>query len=842
DERFLPQVAELARLFCAFGVRLLLAVDYAMPTYDGLPTADPLDERVQAWWKRRAALVYRYVPSLCGFLVKADSEHRPGPFTYGRDHAQGANLLARALQPFGGVVIWRCFVYDCKQNWRDTTIDRPKAAYEHYAHLDGQFDDNVILQIKHGPVDFQVCEPLSPLLLAMPRTHKALELQLAQEYTGQQIDLYAMRGMWDEVFADLPQGAISAIAAIANTGDSANWTGHPFAQFNLFEFGRTAWQRERDFAQEARLWATLSYGFSGTARETLVKLLLQSRPAYAKYHAPLGIGWMVAPHEHYSPSPMGYEYSPWGTYHRASREAIGIDRTAAGTGYLLQYPPELQRRYADPATCPDELLLFFHRLRYSFVMKDGRTLLERIFDDLAEGCERGEALSAMLDELSGTLPAPVFLCARERMTRQQANAREWRDVLTDFFQRLTLPAASAQDHRHASPAGDKDEKGVRDASAIAHLKLIGGQSMKTYPNLLRESGISQSDIDQRIEDVFRAIFLDEKERFYVEAGDEGYLVDTGNNDARTEGMSYGMMMAVQRDRKDIFDRLWRFSKRHMWQAQGLYAGYFAWSVQPSGAHNAEGPAPDGEEYYAMALFFAAHRWGEGEPPLDYATQARDILRHCLHQHELIAGGRPMWEPTNALIKFTPDLDFSDPSYHLPHFYELFARWADEADRPFWQRAAEASRAYLAQICHPETGLAPEYANYDGTPDARYAHPHFFSDAYRVAMNLGLDCAWNGSRAQWQTIANRLQRFLADQAEPLMTYTLDGHPIEPPALHPVAIVATTAASALATDAPLARAWIRRFWDTPVRIGTRRYYDNCLYFFSLLMLAGEYRIYE
>jgi oligosaccharide reducing-end xylanase len=317
-------------------------------------------------------------------------------------------------------------------------------------------------------------------------------------------------------------------------------------------------------------------------------------------------------------------------------------------------------------------------------------------------------------------------------------------------------------------------------------------------------------------------------------------MDTGNLDARTEGMSYGMMMAVQMDRKDLFDRLWTFSLRYMHNAGGHHAGYFAWSVKPDGRRNSDGPAPDGEEYYAMALFFASARWGEGEPPLNYAAQARAILRHAVHQPQLTPGGHAMWDEKTALIRFVPELAFSDPSYHLPHFYDLFARLADEADRPFWLRAAEASRAYIAKACHPVTGLAPEYAHYDGTPETTHGHGHFYSDAYRGAMNLGLDSAWNGARPEYKTIADRLQAFLWDR-EPFSAYTVDGRAVDPPALHPVAIVATTAAASLATDTPLSRRWVLRFWQTPPRKGERRYYDNCLYFFCLLMLAGRYRVY-
>lgn len=366
--------------------------------------------------------------------------------------------------------------------------------------------------------------------------------------------------------------------------------------------------------------------------------------------------------------------------------------------------------------------------------------------------------------------------------------------------------------------------------------------MKTTPNLLTRCGIPQQEIDKRLDMVFRAIFEDDVERFYFPQGsDMGYLMDTGNLDARTEGISYGMMMCVQRNEKELFDRLWRFAKTYMWQEKGRYEGYFAWSVKPDGTKNAQGPAPDGEEYFAMALFFASHCWGDQEPPLDYSVQARDILSHCVHQHEVVPGGKPMWEPENALIKFVPELHFSDPSYHLPHFYTLFARWADACDRPFFQRAAEQSRIYLTKACHPQTGLAPEYAHFDGTPENTRGHGDFYSDAYRVAMNIGLDASWFGPRPEYRTIVNNLQTFL-DGREPYMTYRIDGTVLSEPALHPTAIIATTAAASLTTDTPLSEKWVIKFWNTPLRTGERRYYDNCLYFFCMLMLAGEYRIFD
>ena len=225
----LPALAALAEAFRPFGVRLMVSVDFSQPMRSGIPTADPLDPAVREWWKQTAGRVWAAIPDLAGFLVKADSEGRPGPFTYGRNHADGANMLAEAIAPYGGMVVWRCFVYNCRQDWRDTKTDRPKAAWENYAFLDGEFAANVILQVKHGPFDFQVREPLSPLLLGMKQTNLAMELQLAQEYTGHQIDLYTMIPMWKELFEELPAGNIMSLAAVSNLGRDENYTGHPLA-------------------------------------------------------------------------------------------------------------------------------------------------------------------------------------------------------------------------------------------------------------------------------------------------------------------------------------------------------------------------------------------------------------------------------------------------------------------------------------------------------------------------------------------------------------------------------------------------------------------------------------
>lgn len=365
-----------------------------------------------------------------------------------------------------------------------------------------------------------------------------------------------------------------------------------------------------------------------------------------------------------------------------------------------------------------------------------------------------------------------------------------------------------------------------------------------YPNLFTEIGVSSEDIKVKIKDTFETMFFDPEEKIYFEAGDTmGYLLDTGNIDVRTEGMSYGTMMALQMDQQDIFDRLWLFSKTYMYQNSGKFEGYFAWSVSPEGIKNAEGPAPDGEEYYAMALLFASRRWGDREEPFDYSRQARAILKHCLHQAELVEDGAPMWDKERYYIKFVPEADFSDPSYHLPHFYELFALLAEEEDQEFWRKAALESRKYLSLAADPVTGMTPEYADYSGKAKRLFHDGQFYSDAYRVAMNIGLDAAWFGIDEGLSDIVDKLQTFFHEHTKlgEYYNYMLDGTPREEPALHPTAIIATNAAGSLAAKGSYRLDWVRDFWNTPLRKGERRYYDNCLYFFCVLMLAGEYKIY-
>lgn len=431
----LPELASFAALLRPFGVRLMISIDFSMPLQCGLDTADPLDSRVAAWWAERARAVWAAIPDLAGFLVKADSEHRPGPNAYGCSHAEGANMLARAIAPFGGRLVWRAFVYNCMQDWRDTATDRPCAAYDLYKPLDGQFDENVILQVKNGPYDFQVREPVSPLFYGMERTCLAVEFQLAQEYTGQQVDIYAMPPLWREVMDQMGKEKAQAIAAVSNLGRDDCWTGHPFAALNLFAYGLYGWDPDSDPEAVIRQWARLTYALPAAQEEALVSLLMNSRSVYEKYTAPLGLCWMVRPDRHYGPSPYGYEFDAWGTYNRADRNAVGIDRTEKGTGYVCQYPKELETIFRDPARCPENLLLFFHRLPYDFLMRDGRTLIQRIYDDHFDGAEAAEAMQQALQTLS--LPEADRREAEQRMALQVRNAREWRDVTNTFFHRFS---------------------------------------------------------------------------------------------------------------------------------------------------------------------------------------------------------------------------------------------------------------------------------------------------------------------------------------------------------------------------------------------------------------------
>ncbi len=447
----------LSDVFHSFGISLFLSLNFAAPVEEGgLETADPLDENVIRWWDKKMAEVYRALPCLGGFLVKADSEGRPGPFTYGRNQAEGANMLGRALAPYGGILIWRAFVYNAGQDWRDTKTDRARAAYDYFAALDGLFENNVYLQIKNGPMDFQVREPVSPLFSAMTKTNLILELQITQEYTGQQIDLCYLLPQWREILdfqtgnpaartqdtslasilkGDVLEQVKIGIAAVSNTGNDINWFGHDLAAVNFYAYGCLAWSADRPAEETAREWAALSFDPASADESKLVDMLLASWPVYEAYTAPLGIGWMVTPHTHYGPSVDGYEYDRWGTYHRADHRGIGVDRSDQGTAYATLYPREVGEIFNRVESCPDEYVLFFHRLAYTDRLKSGKTVIQHIYDSRFWACEQVEGFMAEWESLKSKLDAKVHRRVSERFARQLINAREWRDQVNSYFRR-----------------------------------------------------------------------------------------------------------------------------------------------------------------------------------------------------------------------------------------------------------------------------------------------------------------------------------------------------------------------------------------------------------------------
>lgn len=456
SDRYYGKLSSLSEILSAYGVKLFLSINFAAPMeLGGLNTADPCDSLVNSWWASKAEEIYRNVPKLGGFLVKADSEGRPGPFTYERTHADGANMLAEAIRPFGGLVIWRCFVYNCQQDWRDTKVDRARAGYDNFMPIDGKFADNVILQIKNGPMDFQVREPISPLFGGLRKTNIMLEVQIAQEYTGQQRHVCYLIPWFQQILAfdthcDAKESTIAdivsgrtyhnnyaGIAAVANTGDDFNWTGHELAAANLYGFGRLIFDTGLTAEEIAMEWILQTYGSHEKVKENILKILMMSWPTYEKYTSPLGIGWMVKPNHHYGPDVDGYEYDRWGTYHKADHKGIGVDRTQNGTGFSSQYNEPLATMYANLKTCPEELLLFFHHVGYDHILSSGKTVLQHIYDTHFEGASEAEEFLELWKELQGLIEEEAYQRALARFIHQKDHSKEWRDIINSYFYRKT---------------------------------------------------------------------------------------------------------------------------------------------------------------------------------------------------------------------------------------------------------------------------------------------------------------------------------------------------------------------------------------------------------------------
>lgn len=458
-DRYYDKLAKLGEIFAGHGIGLYLSLNYASTIeIGGMDTADPLDEGVKAWWKEKMSEVFTRIPTLKGFLVKADSEGRPGPFTYGRTQADGANMLADIAKEHDAIIIWRCFVYNCRQDWRDKKTDRARAGFDNFMPMDGDYHDNVILQIKNGPMDFQIREPISPLFGGLKKTNQMLEVQIAQEYTGQQIDLCYLIPMFKEILqfrtycngenssgdsvADIISGKtfnsrFSGIAAVTNTGNDFNWTGNYLAGANLFGFGRLAFDTSLESDEIAEEFIRMTISDDDEVVNMIKEILLPSRAIYEKYTCPLGIGWMVTPATHYGCSVDGYEYDRWGTYHRADHLGLGVDRSDAGTGYALLYNEPNASMYNSKENCPDELVLFFHHLPYTHVLHSGKTVIQHIYDTHFEGYDEAKQLAAKWEDLKDKVAPEIFNNVSERFTRQLYNAHEWCDQVNTYFHRIS---------------------------------------------------------------------------------------------------------------------------------------------------------------------------------------------------------------------------------------------------------------------------------------------------------------------------------------------------------------------------------------------------------------------
>ncbi|MGI9075677.1 MAG: alpha-glucuronidase family glycosyl hydrolase [Bryobacteraceae bacterium] len=450
----LKQVARIADVFRPWGVQLSLSVDLSSPQIvGGLNTFDPLDPQVSKWWTRKANEIHGLIPDIGGFVVKADSEGRAGPSKYGRTPADAANVLARALQPYGGIVLYRGFVYNHHLDWRDLRADRARAGYDNFRFLDGKFKKNVIVQIKHGPIDFQVREPVSPLFAALRHTNEAIELQITQEYTGQQRHLVFLVPMWKTVLdTDLRAGgkstpvkdiitgksfgqALGGFIGVANVGLDINWLAHPLAMANLYGFGRLAWNPDESSEEIASRWTRLTFGSSRKVIDTITAMQLASWRIYENYTGPLGAGTLTDIIQvHYGPAIESSERNGWGQWHRADHEGIGMDRTiATGTGYIGQYPPELARVYESLATMPDNLLLFMHHVPYTYRLHSGQTVIQYIYDTHYEGAEKAAGLVQQWKWLRGEIDEERFNRTLTLLTYQAGHAIVWRDAICNWF-------------------------------------------------------------------------------------------------------------------------------------------------------------------------------------------------------------------------------------------------------------------------------------------------------------------------------------------------------------------------------------------------------------------------
>jgi alpha-glucuronidase len=458
DPAMLRELARIADAFRPWGVRMSLSVDLSSPqVVGGLPTFDPVDPAVATWWQQKVDEIYRLIPDFGGFEIKADSEGRAGPSQYGRTPAQAANVLARALQPHHGIVMYRGFVYDHHLDWRNLKADRARAGYDNFHALDGKFEPNVVIQIKHGPIDFQIREPVSPLFAALRHTNEAIELQTTQEYTGQQRHMVFLVPMW-KVALDTDMRAdgrntpvkeivegesfdrpLGGFVSVVNVGLEDNWLHHPMAMANLYGFGKLAWNPNLSAEAIIDGWTRLTFGNNPLVVSTVDRLQLESWHAYEGYTGPLGLGTLTdIIGIHYGPGIESAERNGWGQWIRADHEGVGMDRTVAtGTGYIGQYPPELAAKYESLATCPDELLLFLHHVPYTHVLNSGKTVIQHIYDAHYDGAGTAATYSPEWTKLHGLVDEERYEKTLDLFTYQAGHAIVWRDAVSEWFLKMS---------------------------------------------------------------------------------------------------------------------------------------------------------------------------------------------------------------------------------------------------------------------------------------------------------------------------------------------------------------------------------------------------------------------
>ena len=442
---YINKVKQYADILRPYGIKVYLSVNFASPMsipakgFNGgkpIKTADPLNPRVKAWWKAKAKEIYAQIPDFGGFLVKANSEGQPGPFDYKRTHADGANMLADAVKPFGGIIMWRSFVYGAAHSGED----RVKQAVSEFKDLDGKFRDNVILQSKNGPLDFQPREPYAPIFDNIKNTKQMAELQITQEYLGQSRHLTYLAPMWREFFGFVAPEKLVGIAGVANIGLDKNWCGHHFSQANWYAFGRLAWNPNLTSEAIAQEWLGLT--FNALNNEALKSMMLRSREACVDYMMPIGLHHIFAFDEHYGPEPDGYnahvplEWCPV-YYHKANNDSIGFDRTHTGSNATAQYREPYCTLYDNINTCPERYLLWFHRVPWSYRLKSGRTVLEEMDYRYARGVKEVEDFIRIWNEAKPNIDEQRWQEVDARLQHQLENAKEWQKVCMNYFSSFT---------------------------------------------------------------------------------------------------------------------------------------------------------------------------------------------------------------------------------------------------------------------------------------------------------------------------------------------------------------------------------------------------------------------